>query len=104
MDIASRMIERGEIEYALVVDGETANLVYENTLARMKSPDCTEAQFRSELASLTLGCGAAAMVLSRTELCPDAPRYRAASPGRHRVERACAAATWTAWSPTPACC
>ena len=29
MDIAGRMIERGEIEYALVVDGETANLVYE---------------------------------------------------------------------------
>ncbi|MDQ3228186.1 MAG: 3-oxoacyl-ACP synthase III, partial [Pseudomonadota bacterium] len=26
MDIASRMIERGEIEYALIVDGETANL------------------------------------------------------------------------------
>ncbi|MBP8097909.1 MAG: 3-oxoacyl-ACP synthase III [Arenimonas sp.] len=76
MDIASRMIERGEIEYALVVDGETANLVYDNTLARMQSPDCTEAQFRSELASLTLGCGAAAMVLSRTELCPDAPRYK----------------------------
>ena len=32
MDIASRMIERGEIDYALVVDGETANLVYEKTL------------------------------------------------------------------------
>ena len=26
MDIASRMIERGEIDYALIVDGETANL------------------------------------------------------------------------------
>ena len=76
MDIASRMIERGEIEYALVVDGETANLVYKNTLARLLAPDVTEEQFRSELASLTLGCGAAAMVLSRSELCPDAPRYK----------------------------
>ncbi len=75
MDIASRMIERGEIEYALVVDGETANTVYEQTLARMNAPNVTEEQFRNELASLTLGCGAAAMVLSRTELCPDAPRY-----------------------------
>ena len=76
MDIASRMIERGEIEYALVVDGETANLIYENTLDRMCSPDLTEEQFRNELASLTLGCGAAAMVLSRSELTPDAPRYK----------------------------
>lgn len=56
MDIASRMIERGEIDYALVVDGETANLVYEKTLQRMLSPSLTEANFRSELASLTLGC------------------------------------------------
>ena len=76
MDIASRMIERGEIEYALVVDGETANQVYEKTMARLDAPDVTEEQFRSELASLTLGCGAAAMVLSRTDLCPDGPRYK----------------------------
>ena len=76
MDIASRMIERGEIEYALVVDGETANLAYKKTLERLSGPDVTEEQFRNELATLTLGCGAAAMVLSRTELTPDAPRYR----------------------------
>jgi 3-oxoacyl-[acyl-carrier-protein] synthase III len=76
MDIASRMIERGEIDYALVVDGETANLVYQKTLERMSSPDITEEQFRNELASLTLGCGAAAMVLARRELVPDAPRYK----------------------------
>jgi acyl-CoA:acyl-CoA alkyltransferase len=75
MDIASRMIERGEIQYALVVDAETANLLYERTLERMTAPDITEEQFRNELASLTLGCGAAAMVLSRSELTPDAPRY-----------------------------
>ena len=36
MDIASRMIERGEIDYALVVDGETANLAYEKTLERLQ--------------------------------------------------------------------
>ncbi|MBS0194617.1 MAG: 3-oxoacyl-ACP synthase III [Proteobacteria bacterium] len=76
MDIASRMIERGEIEYALVVDGETANLVYEKTLERMCRPDVSEEDFRNELASLTLGCGAAAMILSRSELTPDAPRYK----------------------------
>ncbi len=76
MDIASRMIERGEIDYALIVDGETANLAYDRTLERMSSPDLTEAQFRSELATLTLGSGAAAMVLARAELAPGAPRYK----------------------------
>ena len=76
MDIASRMIERGEIEYALVVDGETANLAYEKTLERMTRADATEADFKSEMATLTLGSGAAAMVLARAELAPGAPRYK----------------------------
>ena len=76
MDIASRMIERGEIDYALIVDGETANLAYEKTLDRMLRPDLTEEEFRNEMATLTLGCGAAGMVLARAELAPGAPRYR----------------------------
>ncbi|WP_045728744.1 3-oxoacyl-ACP synthase III [Xanthomonas sp. GPE 39] len=76
MDIAARMIERREIDYALVVDGETANLLYEKTLERMTSPEVTANEFRDELAALTLGCGAVAMVMARAELVPDAPRYR----------------------------
>src|SRR5690606_20565193 len=47
MDIASRMIERGEIDYALVVDGETADLAYEKTIERMTRADVTEADFKS---------------------------------------------------------
>ena len=76
MDIAARMIERGDIDYALVVDGETANLVYEKTLERMTAPDVTADDFRNELAALTTGSGAAAMVMARSELVPDAPRYK----------------------------
>ncbi len=76
MDIASRMIERGEIDYALVVDGETADLAYEKTIERMTRADVTDEAFRNELATLTLGSGAAAMVLARAELAPGAPRYR----------------------------
>lgn len=76
MDIAARMIERGEIEYALIVDGETADLAYEKTIQRLSAPDVTAEQFRNELATLTLGCGAAAMVMARAELAPGAPRYR----------------------------
>jgi 3-oxoacyl-[acyl-carrier-protein] synthase-3 len=76
MDIASRMIERGEIDYALVVDGETANLAYEKTVERLLRAETTEAEFKSEMATLTLGSGAAAMVLARAELAPGAPRYK----------------------------
>ena len=76
MDIASRMIERGEIDYALVVDGETANLAYEKTIERLLQPATTEDDFKNEMATLTLGSGAAAMVLARAELVPGAPRYR----------------------------
>ena len=76
MDIASRMIERGEIDYALIVDGETANLAYEKTIERLSGIDVTEEQFRNEVATLTLGSGAAAMVLARAELAPGAPRYK----------------------------
>jgi 3-oxoacyl-[acyl-carrier-protein] synthase-3 len=76
MDVAARMLEHGEIDYALVVDGETANLVYEKTIERMNAPDVTAEQFRDELAALTLGCGAVAMVMTRRELAPEAPRYK----------------------------
>jgi 3-oxoacyl-[acyl-carrier-protein] synthase-3 len=76
MDIASRMIERGEIDYALVVDGETADLAYEKTVERLLRAETTEEEFKNELATLTLGSGAAAMVLARAELAPGAPRYK----------------------------
>ncbi len=75
MDIAARMIERGDIEYALVVDGETADTINERTTERLLSPAVTADQFRSEFASLTLGSGAAAMVLARSELVPDGHKY-----------------------------
>ncbi|WP_066091764.1 3-oxoacyl-ACP synthase III [Xanthomonas massiliensis] len=76
MDVAARMIERGDIDYALVVDGETADEVYRRTIERMLDPDITASEMRAEVASLTLGCGAVAMVLAQRELVPDAPRYK----------------------------
>jgi 3-oxoacyl-[acyl-carrier-protein] synthase-3 len=59
-----------------VVDGETADLAYEKTIERMIRADTTEEDFRNEMATLTLGSGAAAMVLARAELAPGAPRYK----------------------------
>ena len=76
MDIAGRMIERGEIDYALIVNAENANVVYQKTIERLNREGITAEEFRNEFASLTLGCGAAAMVLARRELVPDGPQYR----------------------------
>ena len=76
MDIASRMIERGDIEYALIVNGESSNEITDRTIGRLLRPDSTAEQFRNEFASLTLGSGAAAMVMGRSELLPNGHRYK----------------------------
>jgi len=75
MDIAARMIERGDINYALIVDGESSAPITEATIERLLQPGVEEEQFRAEFASLTLGSGAAAMVMSRRELAPDGHSY-----------------------------
>ena len=62
MDIASRMIERTEIDYALIVDGESSRPITEATIERLLDPDVGAEQFRAEFASLTLGSGAARQI------------------------------------------
>ena len=75
MDVAARMIERGEVEYALIVDAESSRPITEATIERLLQPGVAEAQFRAEFASLTLGSGAAAMVMCRRELAPRGHSY-----------------------------
>jgi 3-oxoacyl-[acyl-carrier-protein] synthase-3 len=75
MDIAARMIERGDLDYALIVDGECSRLITEKTIERLNDPNATAEQFRDEFASLTLGSGGVAMVLANADLCPDGHRY-----------------------------
>jgi len=75
MDIAARMIERGDIDYALIVDGECSNVITDRTIERLSSPNATPDDFRNEFASLTLGSGAAAMVMGRAELLPEGHRF-----------------------------
>jgi 3-oxoacyl-[acyl-carrier-protein] synthase III len=75
MDVAARMIERGEIEYALIVDGESSQFITETTIERLLQPGVEEEQFRAEFASLTLGSGAAAMIMCRRELAPLGHSY-----------------------------
>ena len=76
MDIAARMIERAEVDYALVVDGESSRPLIDATTERLLNPKVGEEQFRAEFASLTLGSGAAAMILARSELAPAGHKYR----------------------------
>lgn len=75
MDIAARMIEREEVDYALIVDGESSGPITEATIERMLGPDIDEKQFRAEFASLTLGSGSAAMIMARRELAPQGHSY-----------------------------
>jgi 3-oxoacyl-[acyl-carrier-protein] synthase-3 len=75
MDVAARMIERGEVEYALIVDAESSRPITEATIERLLQPGVEEAQFRAEFASLTLGSGAAAMVMCRRERAPRGHSY-----------------------------
>ena len=75
MDFVARLIELGEIECGVVVDGENSREVVEATIARLNGQEVTEAQVREQFATLTLGSGAAAMVLCRRDLAPRAPRY-----------------------------
>lgn len=74
MAVAGNMIERGQVDYALVVDGECARYVVEATLDRLAEVQ-DEQTLREQFATLTLGSGAAAMVLGRAEG-SDGHRFR----------------------------
>jgi 3-oxoacyl-[acyl-carrier-protein] synthase-3 len=70
MDMVARMIERGDIEYGLVVDGEGSRHAVGATIDRLNTSGDARA-FADNFATLTLGSGAAAMVLGRSDLVGD---------------------------------
>ena len=76
MDFIAQLIEAGRIDYGIVVDGEGSREVTEATIQRLNHPETTAHDVRSQFASLTLGSGAAAMILCRRDLAPKAPQYR----------------------------
>ncbi|MGB9358438.1 MAG: 3-oxoacyl-ACP synthase III [Acidimicrobiia bacterium] len=65
LQVAGNMIDSGQINYALIVDGEGSRGLQETTLARLSGPEATMADIFAEFASLTLGSGAAAAVVGR---------------------------------------
>lgn len=71
MEIASAMIDSGLIDYALVVASEDCAPVQESTITRLEAGETTSSDVISEFAALTLGSGAAAMVLGRADQHPE---------------------------------
>jgi 3-oxoacyl-[acyl-carrier-protein] synthase III len=74
MTLAAQLIDSGQIEYAVVIDGEDADEIQVNTIERLSSGEIGRKHFMSEFASLTLGSGAAAAVLGRADAHPSAHR------------------------------
>lgn len=75
IQVASLMIESGQIDYALIVDSESSNELQNTTIERLLDASSTANDFISNFASLTLGSGATAMVLGR----------HSRNPGSHRI-------------------
>ena len=74
MKLASTAIDAGQIEYALIVDGEGSRYTQRTTIDRLRRADVTAAEVSAEIATLTLGSGAAAMVVGPLDRHPDAHR------------------------------
>jgi acyl-CoA:acyl-CoA alkyltransferase len=74
MEIIGNMIERGQVDYGIVVDGEGSRFVVETTIKRLLASDCDEKTFRDNFATFTLGSGGAAMVMARSDLVPEGHR------------------------------
>ncbi|MFT7476308.1 MAG: 3-oxoacyl-[acyl-carrier-protein] synthase III [Verrucomicrobiales bacterium] len=75
MHLAGTMLESGQVDYVLVVDGEGTRQIHDNTIDRLNSLDSTLDDMFSNFASLTLGSGSAAMVLGR----------HSENPGSHKM-------------------
>lgn len=74
LQIVGDMIERGHLDYGLVVCGESSREVLEATIERLNDEGTTAEEIRPQLATLTLGSGGAAMVLGRRDQHGNAPR------------------------------
>jgi acyl-CoA:acyl-CoA alkyltransferase len=74
IQLAGTMIDGGQADYALIVAAEGVGRTQEVTLERLAADDATQADYKNQFATLTLGSGAAAMVLGRTDLHPEGHR------------------------------
>lgn len=75
--MAGTFIEAGQIDYALIVDGEGTREIQQNTINRLLDESSTIDDLFSNFASLTLGSGSTAAIIGR----------HSENPGSHRVVR-----------------
>ena len=76
IEIVGNMIERGQIDYGMIVDAESSRFLTESTIARLQRPSTDVETFREEFASLTTGSGAVAMLLANSDLAPEGHRFK----------------------------
>jgi 3-oxoacyl-[acyl-carrier-protein] synthase-3 len=74
MALAGQLIDAGQIDYAVIIDGEDADEIQDNTIQRLGREGIKRKDFMSEFASLTLGSGAAAAVIGRADMHPEGHR------------------------------
>jgi len=78
MVVAAHMIERKQINYALIVSGENSGPLLEETIAslnnKFKKGEINRKSVKKYFANLTIGSAATAIVLSHKDLHPQAPR------------------------------
>ncbi|MFE6968359.1 3-oxoacyl-ACP synthase III [Isoptericola sp. NPDC057653] len=74
MSLAAGMIDSGQVRYAVVVDGEDADIIHDRTIERLLREERSRDDFMQEFASLTLGSGSAAAVLGRADEHPEGHR------------------------------
>ncbi|PDW03917.1 3-oxoacyl-ACP synthase III [Candidatus Viridilinea mediisalina] len=74
MYIAAMMIESGAITHALIVNAEGSQDIVMETIKWLQRPETTDQEFRDSFATLTLGSGAAAMLLTHASLTKQSHR------------------------------
>jgi 3-oxoacyl-[acyl-carrier-protein] synthase III len=73
--MAGQMIERGVIKSALIVSGENAGPLIQETLKHLiNDPLMDRKRIKPFMASLTIGSAAVAFLLTHSSLAPDAPK------------------------------
>jgi acyl-CoA:acyl-CoA alkyltransferase len=74
MQLAASMIDCGQVEYALIVNGEDAQPAHRAALRRLAQHASTAKDVIAEFATLTLGSGAVAMLMGPADRHPQGHR------------------------------
>ena len=75
MEVVGNMIERGQVDYGLVVAGEDSRYVVDQTIGRLNQGAIDQTRFWANFATLTLGSAGVAMILTRSSLAPQGHRF-----------------------------